>query len=182
MEKDHTSQFLLTQFTALSSHIQGLFSAATQRLGAYLVFVGLLFTILKLLNSTTENLSIRIAILMFNFIIGYIIWKQSIHTRIYATRYLRILNNIRGHFASQNDEVSKICTDLLPTSIKHPKWNIPVFDPGIVILELILSITAILIPYSLLNGNVLFWTPLVLLVWFLLYLYRQDKIKKKLSS
>lgn len=71
--------FLLTQFTALGNHIVGLFNAGTQRIAAYLMFVGLIFTVLSLSQSHPEKNLICLGTLLSSGFIGFFIWHRTFY-------------------------------------------------------------------------------------------------------
>jgi hypothetical protein len=142
-----TDDFLIAQFNALASHIIGLFNAGTQRVAAYLIFVGLVFTAINLVPQTNPERGIYVlGALVVTFIVGYAIWRDTIHLLIQVMRYLRIMNGIRGYFNRHDPTIAQLCPkDTLPITSDLPKWNQPIFDPGLSILEIILFITMVLL-------------------------------------
>jgi len=142
-----TDDFLITQFNALANHIIGLFNAGTQRIAAYLIFVGLIFTAISLVSQTNPERGIYIVgALVVILIVGLAIWYDTIHLLIQVMRYLRIMNGIRGYFNKHDLTIEQLCPkDILPIASDLPKWNQPIFDPGLSILEIILAITIALL-------------------------------------
>lgn len=146
-----TDEFLLTQFSVLSSHNVGLFNAATQRIAAYLVFAGLLLGSVGVSIDSKYEQGKGIFTLGALFgvgVVGLSIWERTVRLTIQTTRYFRIVNGIRGYFAKRDPTVARICTNILPTSGSLPKWNQPVFDAGLTIIEVILAITMALFVFN----------------------------------
>ncbi|MEM2941762.1 MAG: hypothetical protein QW304_09485 [Thermoproteota archaeon] len=140
-----TDNFLIAQFNALASHVIGLFNLATQRIAAYLVFAGVLLTAVSIALRHPEHEIYVLGALIGFLIVGSIIWYLTIRLLIQVTRYLRIINGIRGYFAQRDPQIEQLLTNVLPTSTKLPAWDQPTFDPGLRIVELILAATIALL-------------------------------------
>jgi hypothetical protein len=186
-----TDDFLIAQFNALASHIIGLFNAGTQRVAAYLIFVGLVFTAINLVPQTNPERGIYVlGALVVIFIVGYAIWRDTIHLLIQVMRYLRIMNGIRGYFNRHDPTIARLCPeDTLPITSDLPKWNQPIFDPGLSILEIILFITMVLLFFKVLTAYFVFapiWrnmlvTILSVVSWVFLRWHKR-KLRLKLDT
>jgi len=156
-----TADFLITQFSVLASHVIGLLNAATQRIAAYLVFVGLVFTAVSVVTQTRPEREIYILVALIGVgLVGFVIWYRTIGLLTQVILYLRIMNGIRGYFAEHSPHVERLSTKVLPTSSDLPKWNQPIFDPGLAIVDMILAITMALLIFNILAAAGITFTPI----------------------
>lgn len=133
-------EFLITQFSSLQGHIDGLFNAGTQRVAAYLIFAGFVFAGLQLVPSNSNRLYFIAGGLLVTAVVGVVIWFGTITINIRAVEYFRIMNQIRGYFAGQDVHFREVLKPL-PFDRSLPSWNSPVFDPGIRLVEAILALS-----------------------------------------
>ncbi len=192
-------EFLLAQFTALNNHVTGLFNAGTQRIASFLVFAGLL---LAGLGVMVENrilpyapvLSVSVVVAIW--LVGYLVWEQTVKLGIRITQYLRIINETRGYFAEKGPDIARLSTNLMPTSGSLPAWNTsrPPFDPGLSIVELTLTFVVGLSTFYGLqaflsqSGTEAVWGELIIaivaaaFIWTILRRRRSELLREELGK
>jgi len=131
--------FLIAQFSALGSHVDGLFDSGAQRINAYLVLAGFYFAGLQLISDVTFKQIYFLLGSAFVAIVGIWIYIATIHITIRAIQYYRIMNEIRGYFIRE-DELIKSKLKILPITCIEPRWSASVFDPGIILVKAIISL------------------------------------------
>jgi len=145
-EGKSADDFLIAQFNVLGSHIDGLFNSATQRIAAYLVFVGLVFTAVTVILQIHPERGTYVWVALLSIgLVGLVSWYRTVRLLIQVIRYFRIMGGIRGYFAERDPNVARLCTPLLSTSSDRPRWNRPVFEPGLAIIDVILSVVVALL-------------------------------------
>lgn len=138
-EGKSADDFLIAQFSALGSHIDGLFNSAIQRVAAYLVFAGLIFAGIQLVEES-QRLIYFAGGLFSTALVGFFVWIESIHVSARAIQYFRIVNRIRGHFHRYDSSIETLCAPL-PLTDGKPRWNDPVFDSGVPLVQAIMALS-----------------------------------------
>lgn len=130
--------FLIAQFAALGSHVDGLFNSGAQRVNAYILLAGLIFAGLQFIQDGYYKLAFLAVSSAFVAVVGIWIYIATIHINIRAIQYYRIMNRIRGCFA-ENDEDIRLMLEPLPLSADALQWDTSVFDPGLILIKAIIS-------------------------------------------
>jgi len=142
--EDKRVDFVLTQFESLGGHIDTLISSSTMRIYSFLFLYTIGASVVSILIDRLGNLALKLSITCGCFVmlvIGIYIIVRQIQASAHITVYFRILNRIRKKFVGDNQEFSKLFGPLLSISDKEPKSIGNIFDPGLILIELLNSIT-----------------------------------------
>ena len=174
MEKqDHKESFLLCQFQSLMSHIDNLISSSTMRINSILLIWAFTIPALTLLLSRNSNLSelkeIIILVGLFLFITGTNIYCLQIMSSVKILFYYRIINRIRKMYGDIDSDLKEILLGL-PFTENEPGNIFRIFDPGIVLILLLNSISLFLVSYFLFK-RIVFYLLLLALTLILKILF-----------
>ncbi|MGD0953258.1 MAG: hypothetical protein ABR985_12850 [Methanotrichaceae archaeon] len=129
-------------------------------------------------------------------IVGIWIYKATIYITIRAIQYYRIMNEIRGYFVRKNVVMKSILLPLPLTRI-DPKWSAQVFDPGIILVKMIISLSTaisagiitdnICQTYEVLKAYLIYTDMTIIFIFFFillhaLNLYESHLREKKIDS